>query len=77
MYAVLSETDQIYGIPVDIIRAIIRCDGLPHYMFAGLTAVLISDLIDYMEAHKLLPSGATIDDNGDQEIRYLYTHHIA
>ncbi len=76
MYAVLSETDQIHGIPVDIIRAIIRCDGLPHYLFAGHMAVLITDVIDYVEAHKLRPSGATLDDNGDPEICYMYSNPI-
>ena len=76
MYAVLSETDNIHGIPVEIIRAIIRCDGLPHYLFAGHVAVLISDVIDFMETHKLFPAFASHDDNGDNVIRYLYSHHI-
>jgi hypothetical protein len=33
-------------------------------------AILVSDVIDYVESHKLLPSGATLDDNGDPEICY-------
>ncbi len=76
MYAVLSATDHIHGIPVDIIHTIIRCNGLPHYLFAGQTAVLVSDVVEYVEAHKLVPSGTTLDENGDLEICYNYSHPI-